>query len=145
MAEGAVRRPSGRLTPLAAQRRSERSCRLRSLSDQSRTEALRAKACMTGNPLVLFGSLSLIVLSSGAWARLRAKPRSRMAARHAARRDLLMGNLLFFDLITFERAGQGRPGWSKKGVRSARRPPGSHAASRRRPRKPRAILWPRPL
>src|SRR5512143_3336802 len=119
MAEGAVRRPSGRLMPFAAHRRSDRSWALRSLSDQSRTEARLAKASMTGSPRVLFGSLSLIVLSSCAGAKVRARPRSRTAARDAARQDLLMAR---FNHLRTE--GSRSVGLAGPAIRSVRTRPG---------------------
>ena len=62
MADGAVRFPdSGRLMPLAAQRRSAKSCRESSFVANSRVDRRLANACMMVSPRVRSGLGSEIV------------------------------------------------------------------------------------
>src|SRR5574338_1437193 len=65
IADGAVRFLSGRLTPLAAHKRSESSCGCSSRSDQVRTEALSHSASMMVSPPLFAGALSLIAPAAG--------------------------------------------------------------------------------
>jgi hypothetical protein len=60
MAEGAVRLPSGRLTPAAAHKRSDNVCCESGLSDISRVLRLLLKTSIKGFPPSLLGAGSVM-------------------------------------------------------------------------------------